>query len=268
VDCNLEDYYNNLDKIFSSAAPIYDEKIQANFINVGIREKEVDSVVSRYKEGWNVLEIGCGTGEEARKVINATGCNLTCIDVSKGMIDYSSEKLKKFGLGDKFRGVKMPAASVESLDGKFGMVYSFNGALNNEPQLEKFFSSLERVVESGGYFITSVRNRLSFAEFLVDLIRFRFRKLFARIGGDLAVEVVGQKIESHYFYNYEFLGLVPPSFRIERIQGLGIFAIPSISEKIKAPEIRAVLNKMEVAFTSVPPFNRLGDETLFVFRKI
>ncbi|MEM0133798.1 MAG: class I SAM-dependent methyltransferase [Thermoplasmatales archaeon] len=267
MELNPDEYYDNLDKIFSEAAPIYDQKIQTNFINVGIREKEVESVLKRYKKGWKVLEIGCGTGEEARKVMKSTGCELTCLDISGGMLNFASSKMDKYGLSDKFIAVKMPASSLGSIKGKFGIVYSFNGALNNEPILPRFFHALVDAVETGGYFIVSVRNRLSLGEVMADIIGLRFRILFGRIKGDVTVEVVGRGVKSHYFYNSEFLKLVPSCFKLEQIRGLGIFATPSFHEKIRMEGARSLLRELETAFADFPPFNRLGDETLFVFQK-
>lgn len=267
MDLDPDEYYNNLDRIFSDAASIYDQRIQANFINVCIREKEIEAVLKHYKQGWKVLEIGCGTGEEAKKVINATGCDLTCIDVSKGMIDFASSKMNKSGLADKFVGIKLPASSLGSIKRRFEIVYSFNGALNNEPLLDGFFRALEDAVETGGYFIVSIRNRLSLGEIIVDFIRLKLGILFGRIEGEMLVEVVGKRVRSHYFFNSEFLRLVPSCFKLQQISGLGIFAIPSFHEKIKADGIKSLLMKMEAAFSDVPPFNRLGDETLFVFQK-
>ncbi|MGC8562396.1 MAG: class I SAM-dependent DNA methyltransferase [Thermoplasmata archaeon] len=263
-----EEYYADLDRIFSEAASIYDEKILANFINVSIREKEIESVLKRYKKGWKVLEIGCGTGEEARKIIKSTGCDLTCIDVSKGMIDFASSKMNNSGLTDKFVGINLPASSLGSIKKRFEIVYSFNGALNNEPLLPRFFQALVDTIETGGYFIVSIRNRLSLGEILVDFIRFRFGILFRRIKGNMMVEVVGRGVRSHYFFTAEFLKFVPSCFKLEQIRGLGIFAIPSFHEKIKAVGARSLLRNLEAAFADKPPFNRLGDETLFVFQKL
>jgi SAM-dependent methyltransferase len=268
VDQSLAEYYDNLDRVFSEAALIYDKKILANFINVNIREKEVESVVKRFKNGWEVLEIGCGTGEEARKVMESTGCNLTCIDVSKGMIDFASSKIKKFGLENKFRGMKIPASSIGSIGGTFQIVYSFNGALNNEPQLPTFFNSLKDTVGTGGFFIVSVRNRFSLGEIIVDSLRFKFGSLFKRFSGEMTVEVVGKGLKSHYFFNSEFRKLVPSCFKLERMSGLGIFVIPSYYERIKSESVRSLLSRLEAAFTNLPLFKHLGDETLFVFQKV
>ncbi len=267
MDLDPGEYYDNLDRIFSKAASIYDERIQANFINVNIRDKEIETVVKRYVPGWRVLEIGCGTGEEARKVIDATGCELTCIDVAKGMIEFASNKMVKFGLSNKFKGLKLPASSLGSVGGKFGIVYSFNGALNNEPLLSKFFQALDEVVETGGYFIVSVRNRLSLGEILVDLLRLNPDSFFKRISGEMSVEVAGNGVKSHYFYNSEFLKQVPSSFKLTQMRGLGIFMIPSFHEKIVTEGARNLLSRLEKAFVDFPVFNHFGDETLFVFKK-
>ena len=78
----MEGYYETLDKVFSEAAKIYDKKILSNFINVNIRSSEMQTLLKYSKRGKSILEIGCGTGEEASKFILKTGNGVTCLEKS------------------------------------------------------------------------------------------------------------------------------------------------------------------------------------------
>ncbi|MEM1996296.1 MAG: class I SAM-dependent methyltransferase [Thermoplasmatales archaeon] len=260
-------YYDQIDSIFSKAAPVYDQKIQANFINIAIRNKEIEAVLRRYRAGWRLLEIGCGTGEEASKIIRKTGCSILCIDVSSGMLRYAGNKMNELGIGGKFFTARMPASLIGGIRGKFGIVYSFNGALNNEPNIRSFFRDLDNVIEDGGYFIASVRNRYSLAEVVLAILSGKGRRLLERIGGDVDVEVVGNRVSSHYFTDSEFLRFLPDTFYLEERVGLGIFVLPSLFEKFSNTGWDNLIKKLESTFSRVPPLNYLGDETLFVFRK-
>ncbi|EQD61538.1 Methyltransferase type 11, partial [mine drainage metagenome] len=78
-----------LSETFSKAASIYDKKIRQNFINLYIRDREVSTLLKYYTKGKKVLEIGCGTGEECRRFIQATGASVVGLDISQGMIDFA-----------------------------------------------------------------------------------------------------------------------------------------------------------------------------------
>ena len=125
----MEEYYENLDKIFSEASSIYDKKILSNFINVNIRASERSIRVKHAKTGIKVLEIGCGTGEEAGRFILETGNEIACLDVSDGMVNIARNKMEKLGISDKFTSVKRPASEIGSIGDCFDLIYSFNGRL-------------------------------------------------------------------------------------------------------------------------------------------
>ncbi|MEM0128410.1 MAG: class I SAM-dependent methyltransferase [Thermoplasmatales archaeon] len=260
-------YYDELDRIFTQAAPIYDKKIGSNFINLAIREKEIDAIVKRCRSGQKLLEIGCGTGEEASKIMRATGCTIVCVDISLGMLKFAQSKMKERGFSNKFVPLRMPAYSIGSMKGKFEIVYSFNGALNNEPNIKSFFNGLTEVIEDGGYFITSIRNRYSLSEALLAMLTANARRLSERMMGEVNVEVVGNNVRSHYFTDAEFLRLLPGSFSLEERIGLGIFVLPSLYERFVMRRLEGLVTKLEGTFYKLPPLNYLGDETLFVFRK-
>ncbi len=267
MDSDVTDYYDQVNKVFSSAAPNYDVKIGSNFVNLIIRDQEMRHIFAHYKEGFRVLEIGCGTGEEARRLIEKTGCKVTCIDIAEGMIKHATAKMSRLGLSGNFDAVRLPASALSTLGKKFDVIYSFNGALNNEPKISSFFQSLDDSLSDGGYFIASFRNRVSLGELILGFLQMNFGKMKTRLKGTVEVDVGNGKIISHYFFNREFLNLIPDTLKVVEIRGLALFLLPSLYDKIVSDRVKKIISRVENLFSLFPVLRNLGDETLFVFQK-
>jgi len=104
----MEDYLRN-SLIFSRAADEYDEKISANKINLMIRDIEVQIIhkIIKGSDIDSVLEVGCGTGQEALRVIRGCGVRVDCIDISGGMLGFARKKMIYNGVADKFRPIML-----------------------------------------------------------------------------------------------------------------------------------------------------------------
>lgn len=264
---DYDNYYSNIDRVFSKAASIYDSKIYANYLNVYIREMELEVLFKYYDGKNNAMEVGFGTGEETRKVISVLDTSITGIDISEGMVKYASDKIKSFGLTDKFRCYKKKASEISSIDGTFDCIYSFNGALNNEPLLKEFIDGLKMKLSPGGYFIVSLRNKYSLGELIIDIFSGNPMKIAERIKGNVLVEVVGEKIPSRYFSTWEFEKIIGKDMRLVEKEGLSIIFLPLIYDKINGPKMKKIVVSVEKMLSRIPFIKNLGDEVIFVFRR-
>jgi len=262
----VDDYYLTLDRIFSSASDVYDKKILSNFINVNIREIELTNLIEFSKDKSRVLEIGCGTGQEASRFILSTGKDVTCIDAAAGMVEFSTEKMKSLGISNKFNALKLQAYRIGELNMPFDLVYSLNGALNTEPKLDTFVHSLERLVPRGGIIVISLRNRYCLGELLLYSIMGRNSPVKSRMSRTTPVQVVGNTVESFYYSPNEIYRFFS-NFQLIRKVGLGIIAPPYLAEKFKFDFMRRIICGLEKFLSRVPLFSSLGDEVLYVFKK-
>ncbi len=264
---DVNDYYSKLDMIFSSASKIYDSKILANYLNVYIRDMEVEVLLKYFNEQGRAIEIGFGTGEELKRIISSTGADVTGIDISEGMVELARDKLLKLGLGSHFKLMKMSASEIGNIEGNFRCIYSFNGALNNEPQMEKFIHGLWERLSEGGYFVVSIRNRYSLGEFLIDIISGRPDKIRERLKGEVEVEVVGKNVMSHYFSPCEFRKMLGKEFDLIYKRGLSVLFLPKIYEKVNGMNMKKIVISLEKILSQIPIFKDMGDEIIFVFKK-
>lgn len=262
----MEDYYDSLARIFSEAAPIYDKKILSNFVNVHIRSIEMSVLLSFHREGMRALEIGCGTGEEASKFILKTGSDLTCLEISRGMVDYASRKMENLGILEKFHVVVGAASSVGKMEHSFDLIYSFNGALNTEPLIGEAATGLHEALKSGGILIFSLRNRLCLGEAIIYTLLGKFHRIRERMSDVTYVEVVGRKVGSRYYSPSEITSIFR-NFKLLRKRGLAIVLPPYLAERIRSDALKGLIVKLDSILSSIPVFSSLGDEIIYVFKR-
>jgi len=83
------------------------------------------------------------------------------------------------------------------------------------------------------------------------------------------VSVGGMDIPSYYYSTREFVEFFRPHFRARKIVGLPAFLPPAYLNDyfVRSGSLGSSLEKLELVLGDRFPFNRLGDQTLFVFQK-
>ena len=133
----LAKYYNSLAKEY--------ERIYCENRLKWMREIEDILIKNEVKKDYLVLDIGCGTGEQLKKLNNAVG-----LDISIEMAKISHNKTGKFVVvGD--------AENLPFKNKTFDCVISFFGALNHV-NLNRTLKEIKRVLKDDGVLIFTVAN--------------------------------------------------------------------------------------------------------------
>jgi SAM-dependent methyltransferase len=115
---------------FDAVAPDYDGSFGRNPIGLLFRHVVQARLEALYTRGDRVLDLGCGTGEDAL-ALAARGIRVVGIDASPAMIDRARKKASERGLGpDACRFEVREAESLDAADAGFDGAYSNFGALN------------------------------------------------------------------------------------------------------------------------------------------
>lgn len=131
------------------------------FDSYGIRISDVDRALKLNESGINrVLELGCGTGREAKYIISRIGFdNYTGVDASRGLIDLARGKLPE---GD-FRVEDMRTFDVTLQKGgqapeTLGIVFSFASMLHvNREEMAKIIDNCYKWLKIGGILYISTK---------------------------------------------------------------------------------------------------------------
>lgn len=269
-----EDYYSSVARAFDSASEEYDFTISHNYINSWIRRRSISTLLSLAKEGDILLEIGCGTGEEAIKIAGHVK-KIVATDISAKMIELVNLKVKAKGLDKKIIPFRIAASDIAELEHILGgelfdLAYSFNGCLNCEPNLGRFSESLSRLLKSSAYFICSIRNPVCASEMLSHLLILQPRKSTPRKHQPTMVSVGGMDVPAFYYTPDAFVKNLEPRFRPVKF-----FALPAILPPaylsdyyIRMGRLTSLVERVEPLLSDKKPFSLLGDQTLFIFQKV
>ncbi|MDA4114997.1 MAG: nitroreductase/quinone reductase family protein [Thaumarchaeota archaeon] len=267
------DYRAAVAEAFDSASEEYDFTIGGNFINVWIRERSIEELLRLTRRDDVLLEIGCGTGTEAIRISRHVK-EIVATDISPSMIALLRRKVEARRLAGKVRPLQVRAVDVRRVSGylpggRARVVYSFNGALNCELELRRFPRELWEITEPEGYFVCSVRNKFCLEESLIQGALLRFRSMTPRKRQPKMVSVGGMDIPAYYYHPWEFAAMFKPYFEVEREVALPAILPPPYLNDLYV-KLRSRLKFLEHADTTVAatfPFNKFGDQTLFVFKR-
>lgn len=266
------EYYRGISEAFDSASEEYDFTISHNYINTWIRKRSISELLSVVKPDDTLVEIGCGTGAEAIEVSKYVS-RIIATDISERMIEILRKKIQAKNLLGKIIPLQTRAADIRKagdvVEGsKIEAAYSFNGALNCEPDLDQFVEGLSRVLAPGGYFVCSVRNSFCLGEALSHAAVLQFDRMTPRKKQPVMVSVGGMDIPAFYYPPAAFAEFFAARFALRKIIGLPAFLPPAYLSDyyVKFRNVASVLEKLELVLGDHFPFNRFGDQTLFLLQ--
>ncbi len=141
---------------FDRAAVDYDADFGRNPAGLVFRHVFQERLRALLPRGARVLDVGCGTGEDAVALASA-GYTVRGIDVAPGMIACARAKAARLGLAeDRVRFERRSAEEADACDGgPFDAAYSDFGALNCA-DLERAGRAIAAVLRPGAPFVASL----------------------------------------------------------------------------------------------------------------
>jgi ubiquinone/menaquinone biosynthesis C-methylase UbiE len=268
-----KDYCLGVAEAFDSASEEYDFTISHNYINTWIRKRSIRELLRFTNPKDTLLEVGCGTGAETIE-ISPNVSKIIATDISKRMIEILTKKIVARGLSGRIAPMQVRAANIAQVadqlgHGKIDVAYSFNGALNCEPELQRFVDGLSSILAPGGYFICSIRNCFCLGEALSHAAVLQFEKMTPRKKQPVMVSVGGIDIPAIYYSPKTFSKFFSRKFRLRKLYGLPAFLPPAYLSNycVKFRKATFILERFESLLAGNFPFNRFGDQSLFVFQK-
>lgn len=212
------------------------------------------------KNARNVLDIGCGTGEDAARLMRA-GVRVTAIDVSPQMVAMARN-----------RAVDARVLPIEQLDvlnssfenASFDAAISNFGALNCVERLESVREPLARLVAPGGHAVLCSLGGFCFWETAWFLLNGDLRKARRRWAGE-ALTSSGVKVFYHSVR--KFRRSLFPEFELVKCAGIGICTPPSYVRCLSGGVLRGAA-RADQALETARLFRALADHTLLVFRRV
>ena len=229
----------------------------------------VHEVLSRHlSKGQRVLDLNCGTGEDAI-YLASLGMSVLACDISVRMVEVAHQKAERSGYGSD---VELMVCANEHLDdladrGPFDAILSNFGGLNCTADLEQVASELSRLVRPGGKVFLCMIGRICAWEILWYATRGKWRKGFRRLSpGGTRASIGGTSIDVHY-RSVSDIRAFAPSLQLESWRGIGVVLMPSwlASGFQKREWLIDLLKRIDRWVGALPLFRGLADHILFQF---
>ena len=237
---------------FDNLAAQYDRLWTRTTVGQLQREAVWRGIAPLFKPGHSVLDLGCGTGEDAVRLMDA-GLRVHAIDASPEMVRVSRN-----------RGVDAEVLPIENcgqLEGRFDAVLSNFGALNCVADLEALREPLGRLVRPGGYLAICLIGRFCLWETAWSLLRARPGKAFRRWRSS-AMSSLGFRV--FYPSKRNLDAALGPQFALLNWRGIGLSVPPSYVTGLSD----GALHKLDACDRRIahwPLLRGLSDHRLFVF---
>jgi SAM-dependent methyltransferase len=245
---------------FDAHAEAYDAKFTRTRIGTAMRAVVWTRCAARFRPGFRILEMNCGTGEDARWLA-ARGMDVLATDVSPGMIEVSRRKLADSTENRAVQFQTLAWEQLEALDAApfDGMLSNFGG-LNCVADLSGAAGSLARKLKPGAIAILCIMGPRVPWEWLWFLARGRPDSAFRRMRRNRR----WSGIAIHYPSITDTVRAFAPNFRLLRAGAIGALLPPPYTESAlgRYPRLLATLERLERRWEVHWPLPQLADHYL------
>jgi SAM-dependent methyltransferase len=253
---------------FDRVAGSYDEQFTRTAIGRAQRAQVWTQLLATFHRGDQILELNCGTGEDAR-FLAQHGVSVLACDVSAAMIEVAESYSV---LVDRAGSIEYRQLANEKLfrlspkrpfDGAFS---NFSG-LNCVADLQPVARNLAALVRPGGRVLICMWSRVCLAEILWFLSRGQVARAFRRLPGKATARLGDAAIAVSYPSISHLRRKFAPWFRLDARRAVGLFVPPSYVETWARKNTNALarLEKLDRIFAAWPILRDLGDHVLLEF---
>jgi SAM-dependent methyltransferase len=278
IDSHLTQHYKTLEARFDQAARSYDLLFgpatgsrPGNPLVTRLREMHVALLREVFPKNASLLDIGCGTGEEALALVRAK-YGVLGIDISAKMIWQAQAKAAGHDIRRGLLFRQLPAGRLETLDerGPFQGAYASLGTLNTEPDLAGLARGLHQLLEPGAAFVATVMSRRCLFEILHNVLRLKPGRTLRR-GGEWRESRAGTggvEAPVKFYRPGEFAARFAPHFTVESVMAFPLWLPPVHMHELFSENRDRFLQreKRDQLMRSWPVFRGWGDHFLMILR--
>jgi ubiquinone/menaquinone biosynthesis C-methylase UbiE len=237
--------------VFDRLAARYDECWTTTPTGRAQRDAVWRAVDPLFCPGQRVLDVGCGTGEDAAHY-SARGVTVHAVDASPAMVRAAERR-------GGFTTEVLSAEELSRMGGIFDGVISNFGALNCVRDLADVAQSMARLTRPGAVAAVCLMGHICLWETLYYLTRLQFRKAFRRWSGS---GVAYREMRVYYPSTAAVREAFGEGFELRSWSGTGLCVPPSY---VKLPA-RAVawLAELDTVLARVPLLRAMADHRLYI----
>jgi len=258
---------------FDNIAEQYDVTFTSSTIGRIQRTAVWRDLKTSFRPGDRILDIGCGTGVDAR-FLAERGIDVVACDSSAGMLSVAQRRvaeLPRWAGSVELRLLRAEEISDVSDEGPFDGAFSNFGAVNCVANMAKLASDLTRLLRPGANLLLCVMGPMCLWETVWYLLHGEFAKAFrrfhragvtARLGDGVAVQVRYPSVRS-------IRRMFAPAFSLKAIRGIGVAVPPSYLEAWanKLPGVVQLEADADLVLGHCPGIRMFADHLLLRFER-
>jgi ubiquinone/menaquinone biosynthesis C-methylase UbiE len=256
---------------FDKIAAQYDDIFTASPIGQSQRATVWRHVADAFPSGSRVLELNCGTGEDAL-FLARRGVSVVACDASEQMIEHA--RLRKANEAPDASAFfsRLPIEHLRELETQSlfdGVLSNFSG-LNCVADLAAVFMELALRTRAGAKLLLCLSTRFCAWEFVYYAAQGDFRKATRRCRGAAVANIDGVSFPIYYPTIRSLCRAFGAAFRLRSITGIGIAVPPSYLNTLMGsnPTILEKLERLDAAVCGLPIFRVIGDHVLLHLERV
>lgn len=253
---------------FDATAPTFDERF-GTWRSVAAQRAAVRrALLDAFPIGSRLLEIGGGTGEDARWLA-VRGREVLVTDASPAMISIATGKVAGCALpAPRVLPAERLGALADERDSaaapRFDGAFSNFAALNCVADLHCIGPGLARLVRRGGRVLLVLFGACAPGEMVTQLARGDARAAFRRFArGPVAARLGARDFSIRYHRSRDLETALAPWFRLVSRRGIGVFVPPSAAEPWISSHTGLLSVLAALDRVASRPLAALGDHVLY-----
>ncbi len=264
-----------LETSFDAAAFSYDNDFTLSEIGKMQRKSVYDFLESKIisTNKLSILEINCGTGEDAVWLANK-GNSVMATDASAKMIDVARQKISSSNKSNlQFQQADFSSLKEKFSNKKFDLIFSNFGGLNcvDADELKNLLQDFTGLLNPGGKLVMVIMGRKCLWEILYFILKGQFKKAFRRSSKKAVSAHLGNGVfqNTWYFSPSEISGMVDKQLKLIGLKPIGFFVPPSYLEKFFSNKMFFLrfLFRLEKIFSNFSIFADYADHYFISFKR-
>jgi SAM-dependent methyltransferase len=254
---------------FDRVAASYDESFTHTAIGRAQRKQVWSRLLAAFPVGSRILELNCGTGEDARFLVNRGRSVLAC-DASAAMIEVAKRGTERETGHADLRFLQIANEELGSLpiEETFDGAFSNFSGMNCVSDLGSVARSLAKLVRPGGNVLLCIWSRVCLAEVIWYFAHGQTKKAVRRFSRERTTARLGGAVISVFYPSIrEIRRAFSPWFALSSRRAVGLFVPPSYMERLigKRDKLIARLEQLDRLCGGWPIFRDVGDHVLLEF---
>lgn len=222
-----------MQQAFDSIAKNYD--VSFTFSEIGKAQREIiwnyiEQAIPQQKK-ISVLELNCGTGEDALWFAKK-GHKVLATDVSTKMLNMANEKIEAVDMRSFIKTMNVDLTKIQAyhFEEKFDLIFSNFGGMNciSSIEMKRLPEELSKLNNYDGRLIMVIMPKYCLWETLYFLFKLNFKDAFRRFSDNGAIaKMNGMEVRTNYYTPKEIRKMFGKYFNVVAIKPIGFVIPPS-----------------------------------------